>query len=212
MAEGGLETHCTPGDHWTHVNLHSKGLAERIRACLEQAEAADSRRLARAENLGMKWPHNSPRAVIPPRADSSLWLPPLKPRKDASLRLICFPYAGAGMPAFHAWPAALPETIELRVVQLPGRGARLRERRFEQMPPLIEALDTALLPLLDRPFAFFGHSLGSIVAFEAARKLRARGLSPLICSFPATSLRTSPTRRRPSISCLPTPFSANSSA
>ncbi len=126
----------------------------------------------------MKWPHNSPRAVIPPRADSSLWLPPLKPRKDASLRLICFPYAGAGMPAFHAWPGALPETIELRVVQLPGRGARLRERRFEQVPPLIEALETALLPLLDRPFAFFGHSLGSIVAFEAARKLRARGLSP----------------------------------
>jgi amino acid adenylation domain-containing protein len=51
MAEGGLETHCTPGDHWTHVNLHSKGLAERIRACLEQAEAADSRRLARAGDL-----------------------------------------------------------------------------------------------------------------------------------------------------------------
>lgn len=110
--------------------------------------------------------------------DSSLWFPALQPRQDAALRLICFPYAGAGVPAFRAWPAGLPEGVELRVGQLPGRGIRFRENRFVDMPPLIEILVEALLPLLDRPFALFGHSLGAIVAFEVARKLRAHTLTP----------------------------------
>jgi 4'-phosphopantetheinyl transferase len=39
------------------------------------------------------------------------------------------------------------------------------------MGPLIEVLAEALRPYLDRPFAFFGHSLGALVAFELARRL-----------------------------------------
>jgi medium-chain acyl-[acyl-carrier-protein] hydrolase len=94
------------------------------------------------------------------------------------LRLICFPYAGAGIAAFRAWSDAFPDTIEVRIAQLPGRAARLREQRFERMPPLVETITGVLDPLLDRSFAFFGHSLGALVAFEAARSLRSRGLIP----------------------------------
>jgi medium-chain acyl-[acyl-carrier-protein] hydrolase len=45
----------------------------------------------------------------------------------ASVRLVCFPYAGAGASAFRLWPAGLPETIEVLAAQLPGREGRLRE-------------------------------------------------------------------------------------
>jgi medium-chain acyl-[acyl-carrier-protein] hydrolase len=112
-------------------------------------------------------------------SDLSVWFPTIKPHRNARLRLICFPYAGAGTAVFRAWPDTLTEAIEVRVAQLPGRSARLREDRHEQMPPLIETLAKALRPLLDRPFAFFGHSLGALVAFELARELRRQALAPI---------------------------------
>jgi surfactin synthase thioesterase subunit len=123
--------------------------------------------------------NNLPHTFSRPAGDISLWFPALKPRQEASLRLICFPYAGAGTAVFRSWPNALNDAIEVRVAQLPGRGARLREDRFERMPPLIETLAEILRPLLDRPFAFFGHSLGAIVAFEMARILRGCSLAPI---------------------------------
>jgi medium-chain acyl-[acyl-carrier-protein] hydrolase len=39
---------------------------------------------------------------------------------------------------------------------------------------MIQLLEQAFRPLLDRPFAFFGHSLGALISFELARQLRPR--------------------------------------
>jgi medium-chain acyl-[acyl-carrier-protein] hydrolase len=58
---------------------------------------------------------------------------------------------------------------------LPGRESRFREPPFRQLGPLIEALADNLRPLLDRPFVFFGHSLGALIGFELTRFLRRRG-------------------------------------
>ena len=79
---------------------------------------------------------------------------------------------------FRDWLDAFTDEIEVRVAQFPGRAARLREERFERMPALIETMAEVLCPFLDRPFAFFGHSLGALVAFEVARNLRAHGIIP----------------------------------
>ena len=40
------------------------------------------------------------------------------------------------------------------------------------MEPLVKAIATAILPYLDKPFAFFGHSMGGLVSFELARFMR----------------------------------------
>jgi len=100
------------------------------------------------------------------------WITCRKPIPKARLRVFCFPYAGSGVSIFRAWSDSLPAEVEVCPVQLPGRGTRLMEPPFTRLSPLIQALAQALFPLLDKPFAFFGHSLGALVSFELARQLR----------------------------------------
>ena len=100
------------------------------------------------------------------------WITCRKPIPQARLRVFCFPYAGSGVSIFRAWSDSLPAEVEVCPVQLPGRGTRLMEPPFTRLSPLIQALAQALFPLLDKPFAFFGHSLGALVSFELARQLR----------------------------------------
>ena len=106
---------------------------------------------------------------------TATWLTNPRPNPRAELRLFCFPYAGRGASVFHRWPAALPATVEVRPVQLPGRESRFGEPAFTHFMPVVEALADALRPFLDRPFAFFGHSMGALVAFGLARELRRQG-------------------------------------
>jgi medium-chain acyl-[acyl-carrier-protein] hydrolase len=91
--------------------------------------------------------------------------------RNPGCRLFCFHYAGGRAEIYNPWPERLPETIEVCAVQLPGRSYRLSEAPIQSVPLLVEELRRAILPLLDRPFAFFGHSMGALTAFELARVL-----------------------------------------
>ena len=101
---------------------------------------------------------------------TSLWITRANPQ--ARFRLFCFPYAGGGASIYHAWSRSLPAEIDLCPVQLPGRENRFNEPLFTSLPLLVDALEHALVPYFDVPFAFFGHSLGALISFELARSLR----------------------------------------
>ncbi len=96
----------------------------------------------------------------------------MRPNPSARLRLFCFPYAGNGATIFRAWPRSLPDFVEVCPVQFPGRENRLQEPPFTRLTMLAQAAAHGLAPHLDKPFAFFGHSMGALVAFEVARCLR----------------------------------------
>ena len=98
------------------------------------------------------------------------WIAVPAPNPAAQLRLVCFPYAGAGASIFSSWPQALPSDVEMWAVQMPGRETRLGERPLTRLEGVLERCAEAVLPRMDRPFVFFGHSLGATVAFEIARR------------------------------------------
>lgn len=102
------------------------------------------------------------------------WISCPRPDPGARLRLFCLPPAGGGALLFRSWPGGLPG-VEVCLVHLPGREARRQETPFTHWEPLVQALVTALEPWLDRPFAFFGHSMGALLGFELARRLRRAG-------------------------------------
>ncbi len=103
---------------------------------------------------------------------STAWLQVSRPNEKASLRLFCFPFAGGTAQAYRGWSEHLPENIEVCAVQLPGREMRQREAPFSRAQDVVDAILPVLMPRMDRPFALFGHSMGAIIAFELARRLR----------------------------------------
>lgn len=112
---------------------------------------------------------------------SSPWFSLPMPRGgSARLRLYCFPYAGAGHTVYQHWCDRLGDGVELALVKLPGRGARFNEPHAQSLAELADALAQAIAAAqpISLPFAFFGHSMGALLAFETARKLRQRGLEP----------------------------------
>lgn len=120
-----------------------------------------------------------------------------------SLELIAFPSAGGGSSLFAGWADLLPDWVAVRPVRLPGRLDRLRERSFASMQPLVETLAAELAPALRGPFALFGHSMGALVAFELARKLRTRTEEKPVALFVASCGAPHLARRGPTLRHLP---------
>jgi medium-chain acyl-[acyl-carrier-protein] hydrolase len=94
------------------------------------------------------------------------------------VRLFCFPYAGGGASALRLFAEYLSTDIEMWPVQLPGRENRFGEKAFSRLDELVSALVQALLPYLDSPYAFWGHSMGALISFELTCALRRKGLTP----------------------------------
>ncbi|MBZ5569138.1 MAG: alpha/beta fold hydrolase [Acidobacteriia bacterium] len=101
------------------------------------------------------------------------WLLRFRPNPSAALQLFCFPYAGVGASAYFSWAHELAPSIELLAVQLPGREDRIREKPFNRLSDIVPLAAQAIRPLVRGPYAFFGHSMGALIAFEVTRYLRA---------------------------------------
>jgi medium-chain acyl-[acyl-carrier-protein] hydrolase len=103
-------------------------------------------------------------------SSSAIYIP--KPNSRADIRLFCFPYAGSGTLAYRRWIDDLSEKIELCMIRLPGRESRLNEPPFIELTPLVEYIAESIVTYLNKPFAFWGHSMGGLIAFELSRTLR----------------------------------------
>jgi len=98
-----------------------------------------------------------------------------KPNPQARMRLFCFPYAGGTAAVFRNWSQSFPSQIELCSIQYQGRGGRLAEPLKDDVVEIMNACYDDLEPLLNKPFAFFGHSMGALVSYEFARRLQREG-------------------------------------
>jgi medium-chain acyl-[acyl-carrier-protein] hydrolase len=102
------------------------------------------------------------------------WVTCPRPEPRARVRLFCLPYAGGGASIFRHWPNDLAPAVEVCPVQLPGRENRFQEPRYTSLTALVGVLAEVMEPYMDKPFAFFGHSMGALICFELCRTLRAR--------------------------------------
>ncbi|PQJ44588.1 hypothetical protein BTO01_29120 [Vibrio jasicida] len=94
-----------------------------------------------------------------------------RPNPESRLRLFVFPFAGGSYYAFMPWLRALPPTVELNILQLPGRASLSDKPVICDLTELIIQMKQYLTELDDTSWVFFGYSNGAAIAFELARAM-----------------------------------------
>ena len=110
-----------------------------------------------------------------PTRDSERWIHRFRKDAQASNRLVCFPHAGGSASFFFPMAQNLTPDTEVFAVQYPGRQDRHTEAPIEDIQVLADHVADALGDRADLPTAFFGHSMGAVIAFEVIRRLESRG-------------------------------------
>ncbi|XP_059146588.1 S-acyl fatty acid synthase thioesterase, medium chain-like [Physella acuta] len=95
------------------------------------------------------------------------------PRPDASCRLFCFPWAGGGASFYTAWGEDITEDVEVIGVCLAGRENRFNEPCCDNAKETIDWIVKTLHDeYFDKPFAFYGHSMGALLSFLVALEIK----------------------------------------
>jgi len=96
-------------------------------------------------------------------------------QETAKYRIFCFPFSGGSPTIFSQWSKQLPTDLEVVGICLPGRGKRYSHPLCLSMKELIHDLSKAIIPLLTKPYFFYGHSMGGMVVYELVQELRTMG-------------------------------------
>ncbi|MGV9266678.1 alpha/beta fold hydrolase [Kitasatospora sp. NPDC003701] len=94
-----------------------------------------------------------------------------RPVSDPAARLFLFHHAGGSHLLYRSWAEHFPEDWELCLLEAPGRGSLQALPLIEDCDQLVDYFHAAIAPLLDRPFGFFGHSMGALIAYQLTHRL-----------------------------------------
>lgn len=97
------------------------------------------------------------------------------PLSDPAARLFLLHHAGGSHLLYRGWAQHFPEDWELCLLEAPGRGNLQALPLIDDCDRLVDYFHTAIAPLLDRPFGFFGHSMGALIAYQLTRRLLRQG-------------------------------------
>ncbi|GAB3893874.1 thioesterase II family protein [Spirosoma agri] len=100
-----------------------------------------------------------------------------------TIRLFCFPFAAGSCYSYQPLIRQAPPGITWIPMDYPGRGRRLFEPALRTLDAVVDDLFERLKFQLTGPFAFFGHSMGSLVAYRLSCRLRAEGMTPPLHLF-----------------------------
>lgn len=89
------------------------------------------------------------------------------------IKLFCLPHAGGFAMYYNQWKRYVDKSIKIIPVELTGRGRRIKEPFYNNFNEAVSDLFNEINMELDgSEFAFFGHSMGSTLAYELTYKIK----------------------------------------
>jgi medium-chain acyl-[acyl-carrier-protein] hydrolase len=95
--------------------------------------------------------------------------------RSLEIDLWCLACAGGSSFSFSGWNRKFENNIHIAPLELAGRGRRLSEKPMHHVREVVDDLLPVIASTGARRFAFFGHSMGSLIAIECCWRLEALG-------------------------------------
>ncbi len=93
----------------------------------------------------------------------------------SKFKLFCLPYAGGSAVIFNKWKQYLSTDIELVPIELAGRGKRIHESFYVDLPEVIEDVFGIISKMINGgSYALYGHSMGGLISYQLYIELRKR--------------------------------------
>lgn len=91
----------------------------------------------------------------------------------SEMKLFCLPHAGGSASTYLSWSKLMDNKVDLIPLEYPGRGFRAKEPLCKTIKEIVESVYEVIITKLDdkEDYILFGHSMGSLIAYELAYKL-----------------------------------------
>lgn len=94
-----------------------------------------------------------------------------------NINLFCIPFAGGSKSAYYNYIRLAPGRLNIIPLELPGRGSRYKEPLLKDVYAMVDDLLLQIRPLLQYPYALYGHSMGALLCYLLAGRISAEGIS-----------------------------------
>lgn len=101
----------------------------------------------------------------------------------SKITLFCFPFAGGSSYSYQVFTPYIPDCVALVPLELPGRGRRIRENLLRTIDAMVDDLYQQVIGKLTDQYAFYGHSMGTLLSFRLTQRLIEAGYAPPVHLF-----------------------------
>lgn len=105
-------------------------------------------------------------------------------RTSNKVKIFALPFGGGGKYSYRALERFVPQHFEWETIELPGRGARMPEPLLTDIHAMAEDLFKQIQSRIYKvEYLIYGHSMGTLLAYELMKKILVSGLTRPACLF-----------------------------
>ena len=100
-----------------------------------------------------------------------------------SIQLFCLPFAGGSSVFYKDFSKYLPDSVKVVAIDLPGHGRKMAQPLLTNLHDMAGVVFQQMEKQLTEPYAIFGHSMGTLLAYLVSQRIVQANLLPPVHVF-----------------------------